>query len=86
VPVFTIRNAEVRGWRFLKDDDKMARFSIITGEGRSIDAVIFRDAARAYEAVTEGRVDILCNVEINTWRDTRKAQVIAREIVPAGTI
>ena len=85
VPVFVIRNAEVRGWRFLKDDDKMARFSLITEDGRSIDSVIFRNAAEAYEAVNEGRVDIYCNIEINTWRDVRKAQVIAREILPAGT-
>ena len=85
VPVFVIRNAEVRGWRFLKDDDKMARFLLVTAEGRSIDSVIFRNAAEAYEAVTEGRVDIYCNIEINTWRDVRKAQVIAREILPAGT-
>ena len=84
VPVFVIRNAEVRGWRFLKDDDKMARFSLVTGDGRSIDSVIFRNAAEAYEAVTEGRVDIYCNIEINTWRDVRKAQVIAKEILPAG--
>ncbi len=85
VPVFLIRNAEVRGWRFLKDDDKMARFSLVTADGRNIDAVIFRNASEAYEAVTEGRVDIYCNIEINTWRDVRKAQVIAREILPAGT-
>ncbi len=86
VPVFVIRNAEVRGWRFLKDDDKMARFSLVTHDGRYIDSVIFRNAAEAYEAVTEGRVDIFCNIEINTWRDVRKAQVIAKEIVPAGTV
>ena len=85
VPVFVIRNAEVKGWRFLKDDDKMARFSLVTSDGRSIDSVIFRNAAEAYEAVTEGRVDIYCNIEINTWRDVRKAQVIAKEILPAGT-
>jgi single-stranded-DNA-specific exonuclease len=84
VPVFVIRNAEVKGWRFLKDDDKMARFSLVTADGRSIDAVIFRNAAEAYEAVTEGKVDIYCNIEINTWRDVRKAQVIAKEILPAG--
>ncbi len=85
MPVFVIRNAEVRGWRFLKDDDKMARFSIETSDGRSVDSVIFRNAAEAYEAVNEGRVDIYCNIEINTWRDVRKAQVIARAILPAGT-
>jgi single-stranded DNA-specific DHH superfamily exonuclease len=85
VPVFVIRDAEVKGWRFLKDDDKMAKFSIVTSDGRSIDSVIFRNAAEAYEAVNEGKVDIYCNIEINTWRDVRKAQVIAREILPAGT-
>jgi single-stranded-DNA-specific exonuclease len=86
VPVFVIRNAEVSGWRFLKDDDKMARFSLVTSDGRTIDSVIFRNAAAAYEAVTSGKVDIFCNIEINTWRDVRKAQVIVREIVPAGTV
>lgn len=85
VPVFVIRNAEVKGWRFLKDDDKMAKFSLVTSDGRYIDAVIFRNAAEAYEAVTEGRVDIYCNIEVNTWRDVRKAQVIARKVLPAGT-
>ena len=85
VPVFVIRNAQVSGWRFLKDDDKMARFSLVTSDGRYIDSVIFRNAAEAYEAVTSGKVDVFCNIEINTWRDVRKAQVIAREIVPAGT-
>ena len=85
IPIFVIRNAEIRGWRFLKDDDKMARFSIVTGDGRSIDSVIFRNAAEAYEAVNEGKVDIYCNIEINTWRDVRKAQVIAKEVLPAGT-
>ena len=84
VPVFVIRNAEISGWRFLKDDDKMARFSLITGDGRHIDSVIFRNAAEAYEAVTSGKVDVFCNIEVNTWRDVRKAQVIAKEIVPAG--
>ncbi|MBE6028296.1 MAG: single-stranded-DNA-specific exonuclease RecJ [Clostridiales bacterium] len=84
VPVFVIRNAEISGWRFLKDDDKMARFSLVTGDGRHIDAVIFRNAAEAYEAVTSGKVDVFCNIEVNTWRDVRKAQVIVKEIVPAG--
>ena len=63
VPVFVIRNAEVSGWRFLKDDDKMARFSLVTSDGRTIDSVIFRNAAAAYEAVTSGKVDIFCNIE-----------------------
>ena len=86
VPTFLIRDAVISGWRFLKDDDKMARFCINAGNGRRIDAVIFRDAAEAYGRIISGSVDILCNIEINTWRDERKAQVIAREILPAGTV
>ncbi len=86
VPVFVIRNAMISGWRFLKDEDKMARFTVNSRSGRRIDAVIFRDAAKAYDTVSSGMVDILCSIEINTWREERKAQVIVREILPAGTV
>ena len=86
VPVFLIRNAVISGWRFLKDDDKMARFSLITKDNRRVDAVMFRDAAEAYRMINEGSVDILCNIEINTWRDERKAQAVVKEVLPAGTI
>ena len=86
VPVFLIRNAVVSGWRFLKDDDKMARFSLVTKDNRRVDAVMFRDAAEAYKTINEGSVDILCNIEINTWRDERKAQAVVKEVLPAGTI
>lgn len=85
-PVFVIRDAQISGWRFLKDDDKMAKFSLAAGPGGSVDAVIFSNAAKAYDAVSSGKVDIYCNIEINTWRDVRKAQVIAREILPAKTV
>jgi single-stranded-DNA-specific exonuclease len=86
VPVFLIRNAEVSGWRFLKDDDKMARFSLVTKDKRRVDAVMFRNASEAYRTIKEGKVDILCNIEINTWRDERKAQAVVKEVLPAGTI
>ena len=85
VPLFVIHDASISGWRFLKDDDKMARFSLMSDDGGLIDGVIFRNAAAAYEAVTSGRVDIYCNIEINYWRDIRKVQVVAKEILPAGT-
>lgn len=86
IPVFLIRNAAVSGWRFLKDDDKMARFSIVTKDKRRVDAVMFRNAAEAYRHINDGDVDILCNIEINTWRDERKAQAVVREVLPAGTV
>jgi single-stranded-DNA-specific exonuclease len=86
VPVFAVKNAEISDWRFLKDDKKMARFSMIAGDGRKIDAVIFRNAEEAYIITESGRADILCNVEINTWRDERKAQAIVRSVLPAGTL
>ena len=84
--MFAIKNASVSGWRFLRDDDKMARFSLVTKDNRRVDAVMFRDAAEAYKTINEGSVDILCNIEINTWRDERKAQAVVREVLPAGTV
>lgn len=85
-PMFAVKAANIRNWRFLKDDDKMARFNIETDDGLRVDGVIFKEAAKAYEAVCEGRVDLIGSIEINSWRDERKVQVIAREILPAGTI
>ncbi len=85
VPVFAIRNAAVSGWRFLKDDDKMARFTIDTARG-GIDAVMFSGAAEGLRELQVGDVDILCNIGINTWRDERKVQAVVKEILPAGII
>ena len=86
MPMFAVKSAKIANWKFLKDDDKMARFNIEADDGSRVDGVIFKDAAKAYEAVCEGRVDLLGSIEINSWRDERKVQVIAREILPAGTI
>jgi single-stranded-DNA-specific exonuclease len=82
VPVFVIRNPEISGWKYLKNEEKMAKFAIRTSDGRSIDCVLFHDAAEAYDAVCSGPVDIYGNIEINTWRDERKAQIIVRHILP----
>ncbi len=85
VPVFVIRNAGVSYWKYLKGGDKMAKFAVRTDDGRYIDSVIFNDAAEAYRAISEGPVDLYGNIEINTWRDEARVQIIARHIVPAGT-
>lgn len=84
VPVFVIRNPEVSNWRFLKSGDKMAKFMISSADGRNIDCVLFHDAAKAYDEICRGPVDIYGNVEINSWRDERKAQIIVRHVLPAG--
>lgn len=86
VPVFAIRNVAVEGWRFLRDDRSMAKFRLPTERGAGVEAVLFRDAATAYETVQAGRVDLLCNIEVNTWRDEKKAQAIVRALLPAGTL
>lgn len=86
MPLFAIKNTSLGGWRFLKDDEKMARFIIESDDGSRVDGVIFKEAAKAYEAVCSGRVDLIGSIEINSWRNERKVQVIAREILPAGTV
>ncbi len=82
VPVFVIRAPEISGWKYLKNEEKMAKFAIKTSDGRFIDCVLFHDAAEAYERVCSGPVDIYGSIEINTWRDERKAQIIVRHILP----
>ena len=85
VPTFLIESAEVTNWKFLKNDDKMARFSIRTEDGGLADAILFSGAAEAYDAVCAGPVDILGSVDINVWRDEEKVQFIARSILPEKT-
>lgn len=89
-PLFAVRNAEVEGWRYLKGENKMARFSIRTEGERSIDCVLFHDAAEAYATITEnsagGRADILGTLEINRWRDEQHVQIITKSVLPPGTL
>ena len=84
VPVFVIKSPEISEWRFLKNGDKMAKFSIRANDGRNIGCVMFHDAAKAYDEVCSGPVDIYGNVEINTWREARKPQIIVKHVLPAG--
>lgn len=86
LPMFLVRNAEVVGWRFLKDEQKMAKFAIRTSDGRYIDSVIFSGAGDAYEELSKGPVDIIGNIEKNVWRDETRVQLVARYIVPGGSI
>ena len=86
LPVFALKNVRIEGWRFLKDDRRMAKFVMSAEGGRKIDAVIFRNADEAYIITETGTADILCSIEINTWRDERKAQAIVRKVLPAGTL
>ena len=86
VPVFAMKNVRIEGWRFLKEDRRMARFVLCAEDGRKIDAIMFRNAAEAYIIAETGMADLLCSIEINTWRDERKAQAIVRKVLPAGTL
>lgn len=89
-PVFAVMNAEIDSWRYLKGEDKMARFSVRSAGERSVDCLLFHDAAEAYNSISEGRqrlrADILGTVEVNRWRDEEKVQLIAKYVLPAGTL
>ncbi|MBQ6623696.1 MAG: single-stranded-DNA-specific exonuclease RecJ [Mogibacterium sp.] len=86
MPMFLVRNAHITGWRFLRDEDKMAKFSIRREDGTYIDAVIFSGAADAYEEVSRGPVDVIGSIEKNVWRDEAKVQVVVRHILPGGSL
>ena len=87
VPVFAIRDVEVSGWRFLRNENKMAKFMISSGNGPGVECLLFHDAGDVYDSISsDGRADILGTAEINTWRDDRRVQIIARHVLKAGTI
>ena len=86
LPVFALTNVSVTDWRFLKNEEKMARFSVTSGSSR-IESLLFHDAAEALDTVNQyGRVDILGNIEINRWREEKRVQIIAQQVLPGGTL
>lgn len=86
VPSFLLRSANVTNWKFLKDDNSFAKFSI-SDEGRLIECILFRDAEKVYNLVEEGNpVDIIGSIEINRWRDSKKVQMVVDWVLPAGEI
>jgi hypothetical protein len=74
----------------------MAKFTISSDGDRDIDCVLFHDAQKAYDEITDNghgaepgygcRADILGTVEINHWRDEDRVQIIAKYVLPAGTL
>ena len=97
MPVFAVRNAEIKNWRYLKGENRMARFSIATEGEKSVECLLFHDAAEAYDSITSDndapdrydgacRADVLGTVEINRWRDETHVQMIAKYVLPAGTL
>ena len=96
LPVFAVRNAEVTGWRYLRGENRMAKFSIATEGENSVECLLFHDAAEVYDSIASQsggagrgetfRADVLGTVEINRWRDSTNVQMIAKYVLPAGTL
>lgn len=86
MPMFLVRNAEIAGWKFLRNEEKMAKFAIKREDGTYVDAVMFSGAGNAYEEISRGPVDVIGSIEKNVWRDEAKVQVIVRHILPKGSI
>ncbi len=85
VPQFIMRGVVPQNWKYLKNDRRYAKFIIRAEDGRTIDCLLFHDAADYEALVTGGEpVDVVGNIEINTWRDNRKAQMIVRWVLPEG--
>ena len=81
LPVFMIRDALMKNWRYLKNDNKYGKFQINTNDGRWIDCLVFRDAERAHDIAEQAEpVDFLATVEINNWRDQSRVQLVVEHI------
>ncbi len=82
LPVFMIKNIVMNNWRYLKNDNKYGKFQIDTSDGRWIDCLVFHDAEAAHEIADKGEpVDILATIEINTWRDQSRVQLVIEHII-----
>lgn len=83
IPVFLIRDVRIYNWRYLKNDTKYAKFQIQTDDGRWIDCLLFHDAEKVHElAERDENVDLLANIEINTWKDTSRVQLVIEHVLP----
>lgn len=83
IPVFLIRDVRINNWRYLKNDTRYAKFQIQTDDGRWIDCLLFHDAEKVHElAERDENVDLLANIEINTWKDTSRVQLVIEHVLP----
>lgn len=84
---FAFRGVRPEGWRFLKNGTKYAKFRIGAGNGEMIDCLLFHDAEDMNRLCeNEETVDVFGNLEINTWNNTRKVQMLVSGILPPGRI
>jgi len=82
-PVFALRNVGITNWKFLKNDNKFAKFTVTGDDGGRIDCVTFRNAQDIYDMLSSyDRVDVLGTVEINRWRDMENVQMIVQHVLP----
>lgn len=86
IPTFLIRNPKILNWRYLKNEEKFAKFCVETDTGRWIDCLLFRDAKTAYDMIEDGNVDLITTLEINRWKDTSRIQMIVEGVIPSGVV
>lgn len=85
IPLFCISGVSPGNWKYLKNDRRYAKFTLSASDGRTIDCLLFRDAEKYEELVTSGeKLDVIGTIEVNNWRDNRKAQMIVKWVLPAG--
>lgn len=83
-PVFRLSSVSVYDWKFLKNDTKFAKFRVGRGID-GIDCLLFHDALE-YQNMIDNcmAVDIYGTIDVNTWRNISKAQIMVKDIRPAG--
>lgn len=80
-PVFRIPGVVPQDFRFLKGDNKYAKFSLDSGEGY-VDFMIFRDAFKYEGICTDGReVDVYGTINVNTWNGRDRVRVVVTDIL-----
>lgn len=79
--VFILRDLQIKSARPVGADQDHLRLSMITGSNAILDGIAFRQAFWARQLPP--RIDVLCMLEKNTWKDKTTLQLNVIDIRPA---
>jgi single-stranded-DNA-specific exonuclease len=82
-PVFMFRDIFPEDWRDLGNDGRYGKFTVWSGSG-PVEFLIFHDTEKVRELYRSGgSIDVSGSLEINTWKDRSRVQVIVSSAEPS---
>ena len=81
-PIFRINNVKIKDFAFMGESGTHLRINGICDDGKSLQGVLFNKAKEYTDILEkEAHVDIIGNVEVQTWNGNKKVQFLAEKII-----